>query len=468
MSGLIDLAIVGCGPAGMSAAVAAAEAGLAVVLLDDQPAPGGQIWRGVEAVAERGDLAIFGADHAKGLAAVARFRAAAVDYRPMARVVGIEDAPDGDGGEIMYVAAGAAYRLAARRVIIATGAYERPTPFTGWTLPGVMSLGAAQIALKMGDLTPEPPFVLAGQGPLLLLLAAQLAAAGAAPSLVLRLDDPSARRRALWSGLAAAVLAPGALAKGARWLAGLTGAVGNVTAIEAEGDGRLERVRWRTANGEAGVAEAACLLVHDGVIPNAQLTRAMRLPHCFDVGAYAWRPDAARGTGLIMERRWAHVAGDCAGVKGWAAAAAMGRLAGAGAARSLGKRSPPSLSGFISLMRARALRPFLDRLYPPARAFRRPEDATLICRCEDVSAGEVRSAIALGAQGPNQLKAFTRAGMGACQGRMCASIVANVIADARGQTAQEIGLMRVRTPIFPITLEEMAGLNETPMTLPRS
>jgi len=470
MSDAVDVAVIGAGPAGMAAACAAAAAGLSVAVLDDQPAPGGQVWRAAEAVAARGDLDIFGADYAKGVAAVARFRAASgggIDYRPLARAVGVEDREDAAGGDVLYVREGAARRLACRSLVIATGAYERPMPFRGWTLPGVMTLGAAQIAMKTADLLPARPYVLAGQGPLLLLLVAQLRRAGAAPDLILRLDDPARRVASLAHGPKAAALGPDYLLKGLRWAAALGSAVRNVVDLAAEGDGRLERVAWRTADGAAGSVEAACLLIHDGVLPNAQLTRAMRAPHVHDARAAAWRPEADPATGRLAGRDWVHVAGDCAGIAGWAAAEAAGALAGAAAATRLGQaaRAPGAR---LRLARARAVRPLLDALYPPARAFAAPADDVLVCRCEAQTAGDVRAAARLGAQGPNQLKAFTRAGMGPCQGRMCATTVARLLAAAQDRDVADVGLMRVRMPISPVTIGEMSALDDAGLDLPRT
>lgn len=463
-----DIVVIGAGPAGMAAAVAAAEAGCAVVTLDDQPAPGGQVWRNVEAVAERGDLAIMGRDYARGVAAVAAFRRAAIAYRPGARVFGVEPAAAGDGGDVLFVRDGAAQRIACRRLIVATGAYERPAPFPGWTLPGVMSLGAGQIALKTGNATPMRPFVLAGQGPLLLSFAAQLRAAGSAPDLVLRLDDAGVRKRALGQGMKAALFGPDYLIKGARWAGALAGSVADVVEIAAEGDGRLERVVWRRGNGGTGAFDATTLLVHDGVVPNAQLTRAMQAPHSYEPRAAAWRPAADPATGRLDACGWVHVAGDCAGVNGWNAATAMGRLAAMAAVQALGKTAAGGLGARIDLARARAVRPFLDALYPPARAFRRPTDDVVACRCEDISVGDVRAAASLGAQGPNQLKAFTRAGMGPCQGRMCAQTVAGILAEAQARDLASVGLMRIRMPIAPVTIAEMAALDTSGIELPRT
>jgi NADPH-dependent 2,4-dienoyl-CoA reductase/sulfur reductase-like enzyme len=466
MADSVDIAVLGAGPAGMAAAVVAANAGLTVSVLDDQAVPGGQIWRNVEAVAARGDIGLFGDDYAAGVDAVAEFRATDVDYRPLSRVIGVESADE--GGDVLYLRDGKAGRLHAKRLIIALGAYERPMPFLGWTLPGVMTAGAAQIALKTGGLLPERPFVLAGQGPLLLLLAAQFRAAGAAPDILLRLDDPGKKWSAGKHGLRA-LAGFSDLLKGLKWQRSLSDGVGetvaHVTHLEASGGGRLEAVRWQTADGTDGEAEATTLLVHDGVIPNAQLTRAMRIPHKYDVAAAAWCPEAS-ADGQLADTGWAYVAGDNAGILGCAAATATGAKAGASAASALGAKTAPKNDVEGRLDRARAVRPLLDALYPPAQAFTAISDDTIICRCEAIEAGSVREALAMGAQGPNQLKAFLRTGMGPCQGRMCAYTVAALAAEANGTALADTNLMRLRMPISPVTVSEMSHLNETDMDLP--
>lgn len=460
-----DVAVIGAGPAGMAAASDVAAAGAAVAVLDDQPAPGGQVWRAAERVAERGDMGVFGADYGRGLGHIQRFRQSAADYRPGARVVGVERSDDA-GLEILFVRDGAAGRLRARALIVAVGAYERPTPFPGWTLPGVMTMGAAQIVLKTSDAVPSAPFVLAGQGPLLLLFAWQLRQAGIQPAALLRLDDRGRMAAALKHGPRAAANGFGDLVKGFCWSLGMKGATRDVVGLEAIGDGRLERVRWRAKSGATAEVEARTLVVHDGVIPNAQLTRALAAPHSFDPRGRYWRPNSDPDTGALEGMTGVFLAGDCAGINGWKSAVATGMAAGWAALSHVGRSggSPP----LAAIQRAKGTRPLLDALYPPARAFAAIEDATIVCRCEEVTAGDVRAAARLGAQGPNQLKAFTRAGMGPCQGRMCAMTTAALIADAQACDVAGVGLQKVRMPIFPVTIGEMAELNETEMALPRS
>src|SRR5262249_36095843 len=144
------------------------------------------------------------------------------------------------------------------------------------------------------------------------------------------------------------------------------------------------------------------------------------------------------------------IAGDGGGILGAEAAALSGRLAALDAASALGKiddaeRDRRAAPIRAALERERALRPVLDPLYRPQHTVLvPPEDDTIACRCEEVSVGRIRRGVKLGAQGPNQLKAFTRCGMGPCQGRICGPIVSAVIAEARGVPIAEVGTYRPR------------------------
>ena len=164
----LDLAIVGAGPAGMAAAVEAAEHGLSVAVLDDQPEPGGQIYRGIERAGPELST-ILGEEYCAGRTLARDFRAAGIDYRPNSAVWRLDV-----GARLAFSRDGRAATLAADRVLIATGAMERPVPVPGAERPGVMGAGAAQTLLKASGLVPAGRVVLAGSGPLLLLVGCQL------------------------------------------------------------------------------------------------------------------------------------------------------------------------------------------------------------------------------------------------------------------------------------------------------
>ncbi|MDO9706940.1 (2Fe-2S)-binding protein [Paracraurococcus lichenis] len=445
----VDLAIIGAGPAGMAAAVEAADLGLSVAVIDENPAPGGQVFRGVEAASA--DRAL-GADYAAGLPLVRAFRAARIDYRPGTTLWHLEP----EAGLLSLLAGGRTAELAAGRILLATGAQERPVPIPGWTLPGVMTAGAAQILLKTVGAVPRGRTVLAGQGPLLWLLAAQLQRAGAPPALILE-TTPKGR---LGAALRAGGLVAGLplLAKGLALLAETRRIPRRpaVAGLRAEGEGRVARVTW-----EGGATGCDTLLLHEGVVPATHIPLALGLDHAWDAAQRCWRP-RVDAFGAASHPRVA-VAGDGAGIGGWQAAVAAGRLAACDAARRLGRlteegfarRTAPLLAARRAAL---ALRPFLDALHaPPGWVLAPPEDATLVCRCEEVTAGQVRAAARLGATGPNQVKAYCRAGMGPCQGRICGATVAALIAEARGTTPEAVGTLRPRAPYKPLTVAELAG-----------
>jgi NADPH-dependent 2,4-dienoyl-CoA reductase/sulfur reductase-like enzyme len=462
-----DFAIVGAGPAGMAAAALAAELGLATVLIDEQDSPGGQIYRGIERARAAADRAApLGRDYLAGRPLAAALRSSRVEYRAATTVWHI----DPEEGSLCLAAENRSETIVARHILLATGAIERPVPIPGWTLPGVMTVGAAQILLKTGDLVPEGRSVLAGQGPLLYLAALQLARAGALPLALLE-TMPAANYSAAMRHLGA--LWPGrrGFAKGLALIAGVRRAGipvwRGVRALHAVGRNRVEAVAW-----DGGEIAVDHLLLHEGVIPNTQIGLALQLAHEWDEAQLCWRP-VVDEWGRTSAPNIA-VAGDGAGILGADAAVLSGRLAALDAAAALGKIEAAERDRRARPIRAeleheRAFRPLLDALYrPSASVLIPPDDDTIVCRCEEVTVGRIRRAVRLGAPGPNQLKAFTRCGMGPCQGRICGPIVSAVIAEARRVPIAEMGTYRPRTPYKPITVGALAAaeLEETAATPP--
>jgi octopine oxidase subunit A len=449
----VELAIVGAGPAGMAAAVLAGELGLDTMLVDEQNAPGGQIYRAIERAAPDTPL---GRDYLAGRPLAAALRASRVDYRPATTLWHVD--PE---GRLFLEHGGRTETVTARRILIATGAMERPVPIPGWTLPGIMTAGAAQILLKTADLVPEGRVVLAGQGPLLYLVAAQLIRAAAAPAAILEtapLDnymDAARHLAGLWAGRRLLMKGLGLISAIKR--AGVPIRRG-VRGLRAVGRRKVDRVVW-----EGGELAANYLLLHEGVIPSVQISLALQLRHEWDKTQLCWRPalDAWGQTSLPNVA----IAGDGGGIAGAEAAALTGRLAALDAALWLGhigeaERDSRARPIRAALDRERALRPFLDRLYRPSRSVVVPaEDDIIVCRCEEVAVGQIRRAARLGATGPNQLKAFTRCGMGPCQGRICGPVVAAIVADVHGKPIAEIGTYRPRAPFKPITVGALADLD---------
>ncbi len=446
-----DLVVIGGGPAGLAAAAMAARAGLSTVLLDENPGVGGQIYRAITFSPVK-DRAILGEDYWAGADLAAEAQAsgalivngATVWSLDPARLVGVS-------------IAGQARLIQAGRVIIATGSLERPFPIPGWTLPGVMSAGGAQTALKAQGLVPNGRTVLAGGGPLLWLLAAQILRAGGKIDAIL---DTMPRRNWLRAvaHLPDFVLSP-YFAKGLKLLREVRAKVRVIRTdrLEAVGDDRLREVVFDVGDEERRMP-ADLLLLHQGVVPNVNLAMAAGLAHawndrqiCFEPVLDEWFTSSVPGIA---------VAGDGAGTAGGTAAVERGRIAAIAAIRALKPEAPLPDAQVIrqKLQREEMGRPFLDWLNRPADAFRQPEGETIVCRCEEVTAKQVRDTADLGCEGPNQMKSFLRCGMGPCQGRLCGLTVTELIAAQRGTTAADVGYYRLRPPVKPITLAELASL----------
>jgi NADPH-dependent 2,4-dienoyl-CoA reductase/sulfur reductase-like enzyme len=446
-----ELVVIGGGPAGLAAASLAARAGLATVLFDENPGIGGQIYRAITSTPVA-DRKILGEDYWAGgeLAAAANasgaliVNGATVWSLDPERLVGVS-------------IAGQARMIRADRVIIATGSQERPFPIPGWTLPGVMTAGGAQTMLKAQGLLPQGRTVLAGGGPLLWLLAAQILRAGGRLEAIL---DTMPRRNWLNAmyHLPDFALSP-YFAKGLALLREVRAKVRvhRVDRLEAVGKDRLREVVFASGGVERRLS-ADLLLLHQGVVPNVNLAIAAGVEHVWDKRQLCFVPVLDHDFGSSVPG--IAVAGDGAGIAGGTAAAERGRIAAIAAVHALRPdMAMPDLQGTRQrLQRQEMGRAFLDWLHRPADSFRQPVGDTLACRCEEVTADQVRETARMGCEGPNQMKAFLRCGMGPCQGRLCGLTITELIAAERHASPQAVGYYRLRPPVKPITLAELASL----------
>jgi NADPH-dependent 2,4-dienoyl-CoA reductase/sulfur reductase-like enzyme len=446
-----DLAVIGGGPAGLAAASLAARAGLSTVLFDENPGIGGQIYRGITSTPVT-DRTILGEDYWAGEALAAEAKVSGALIVNGATVWSL------DPQRMVGVSIdGKARMIEARRVIIATGSQERPFPVPGWTLPGVMTAGGAQTALKAQGLLPDGRTVIAGTGPLLWLLAAQILRAGGKIEAILDTTPRGNWLRAL-PHLPDFMLSP-YFAKGLGLLREVRAKAPVVRAdrIEAVGTERLSEVVFGQGDGERRIA-ADLLLLHQGVVPNVNLAIAAGIRHAWNERQLCFQPVLDQDFGSSVPG--ISVAGDGASIAGGTAAAERGRIAAIAAVRALKPEAtvPDPQTVRQRLQREELGRAFLDWLNRPAERFRQPEGDTIVCRCEEVTAQQVRDTADMGCEGPNQMKAFLRCGMGPCQGRLCGLTVTELIAKHRDTKPAEVGYYRLRPPVKPITLAELASL----------
>jgi NADPH-dependent 2,4-dienoyl-CoA reductase/sulfur reductase-like enzyme len=442
-----DLVVIGGGPAGLAAAATAARAGLATVLFDENPGVGGQIYRGITANPVR-NRAILGDDYWAGSALATETKNSGALIVTGATVWSLDRTLT-----VGISIAGQARLLQAKRVIIATGSLERPFPIPGWTLPGVMTAGGAQTLLKAQGLVPSGRTVMAGSGPLLWLLAAQILRAGGKLEAIVDTGSKGNWLRAAMH-LPDFLLSP-YFKKG---LALLREVKAKALIIPGRQIAAIGTDKLREVDVDGRRLPADLLLLHQGVVPNVNLANAAGVAHRWDKRQLCFVP-------LLDEDFQSSVpgiavAGDGAGIAGGTAAAERGRIAAIAAVRALkpGANVPDPQTARQRLQQEELGRAFLDELYRPIEALRQPEGDTIACRCEEVTAQQIRETARMGCEGPNQMKAFLRCGMGPCQGRLCGLTVTELIAAERGTTPDEVGYYRLRPPVKPITLGELASL----------
>ena len=459
--GVTDLAVIGTGPAGLAAALTAAELGLKVALIDELPALGGQYLMDRPAV--NGHASVSAAEQ-QGRDLIRKLRSAPVAWRSETLVWHLA----GDLTLALYRRGEVTSPLRAGAVILASGAREQMVPFPGWTLPGVMTVGAAQLLAKRHGIIPGRRVLLAGSGPLLLPAAVSLAEHGAEVVGILEATHLTA-----WLGHGPAVwgnwdrLTEGRHYVGALRRAHIPYHFGR-TVIRALGKDRLDAAVVAQVDSHgcpiAGTEERLpvdALCVSFGLVPNVELAQLAGAALCFEPYRGGWAPELDRNgqttvPGLFM-------AGEAASIAGAGAAMLEGRLAALGAACRMGRVTQTELAREQAAAASRRssyqrFGAMLNTLFgPPSGLSAITTDGTPICRCEEVTAGDVRAAIRQGAVTLDALKTRTRVGQGPCQGRTCGPILARMIAQETGRSAADAGVFRVRPPVKPVPVAALAG-----------
>lgn len=406
-----EIAVIGAGPAGIAAATRAAEAGRRVVVVDEGPRPGGQIWRHLSRDrlprAARTWLARLDASGARILPG-----ASVVDIEPVGRAAGdpgtrSDGGPDptarsglGSGFRLAVERRGEPVAVEAEKVIVATGARERFLPFPGWTLPNVVGVGGAQALLKSGAPFAGRRVVVAGSGPLLPAVAASLRAADARIAIVAeQAPAPAVLRFA-----ARLSRSPGKLAEAVRYGWTLRGVEYRPGTWVARADGDAV-VREATLSDGRRRWTVPCdvLCTGFGLVPNLQTAAALG---CETLDG-AVRVDALQRTSVPGV--WC--AGEPTGVAGVEAALLEGEIAGYAAAG----REREARRLFAARDRQRTFGRWIEAAFAPRTELRAlPDAGTVVCRCEDVALGRIRPG-----WDARQARLYVRAGMGPCQARIC-------------------------------------------------
>ncbi len=454
-TGELRPAIVGAGPAGVRAAQTLVAHGLRPVVIDEAPRAGGQIYRRPPAgLAQRTARTLYGFESKRAEALHQAFDAlrGRIDHRPDSLVWNAQD----HQLDVLHNPTRGTSRVPYSHLIVATGATDRVLPVPGWTLPGVYTLGGAQVALKFQGCAIGRRVVFMGTGPLLYLVAYQYAKAGVQVAAVLdtaRLADQLAATPAMLSQ--PAVFAKGVYYVG--WLRAhgiaLHGGVRPLRVLGDEAQGRVTGVAWQDGNEERTLA---CDAVGFGYALRSETQLADLLGCRFDYAPLHRAHLPVRDAAGRASVEGVYLAGDGAGIMGADAAEWAGERA------ALALLSDNGVA--VDTARAAELERRLDRItgfrHGLERAFPVPDDwaahapdELVVCRCENVTAGSLRRTIAdAGASEMNRLKALSRVGMGRCQGRMCGVAAAEILAHATQQPLQQVGRLRGQAPIKPIPI----------------
>jgi thioredoxin reductase len=456
-----ELLVIGAGPGGLSAALFAQRAGVQVTVLDERSQAGGQYYKQLGVSVSEQGVAPPDAQHRRGAALIESARRAGVEIIHDALVWGAFEPK-----EFIATVRGRSIRFRPAACIVATGAYERGWQVPGWTLPGVMTTGAAQTLWRTSRRLPGKRVLIAGNGPLNLQLAAELLSGGANVAAVVE-AAPRPGLATLGSLVTMSLAAPGLVAEGIGY-SRMTKRNGVriindtvIEAIEKNGSGlsaTLARVSGETLAQRIDV-DVVCLGY--GFEPANELLRALGCTHDFDTHRrqLATRRD---DTGLTSVAG-VYALGDCTGLGGAKAALAEGAVVGAAVAASLGHALAGPLIGerdraAAELAKQRRFQQALWTVYAsPLNAPKERCGDTVICRCEEVTFGELDAALDEGLSTVGAIKRRTRIGMGRCQGRYCAPVLDEIVCERFGRSRDEMSGFAPRVPVKPVSIAELAG-----------
>ena len=447
--------IVGAGPAGVRAAQTLVAHGLRPVVIDEAARAGGQIYRRPPANFRRAAGTLYGTEAARATAVHAAFDGlgAQIDHLSDSLVWGVQ----GGQLDVLHGPTQTTRTVPYGQLIVATGATDRVLPVPGWTLPGVYTLGGAQVALKFQGCAIGSRVVLMGTGPLLYLVAYQYAKAGAKAGVQVAAVLDTARLADQLTAVPAMLRQPAVFAKGVYYVAWLRAhgvpLHNGVRPVRVEGDDRVRAVVW-AEGGREHTLDCDAVGFGYALRSETQLADLLGCRFAFAPMHRAHLPERdAVGRASVPG---VYLAGDGAGIMGADAAEWAGELAALTLLADHGVAVDAQRAGLLQhkLDRLMGFREGLERAFPfPTDWAAHAPDELVVCRCENVTAGELRRTVAdSGADEMNRLKALTRVGMGRCQGRMCGVAAAEILAHACGKPVGQVGRFRGQAPIKPIPI----------------
>ena len=445
--------IVGAGPAGTRCAETLLATGIKPILIDENRRDGGQIYRRQPEGFKRDYSTLYGteADKARALHQTFDRLRSQIDYRPDTLVWNIAD------GQLHCVSQGRHSTIEYDALILCTGATDRLMPLNGWQLAGTYSLGGSQIALKAQSVSIGHQVVFMGSGPLLYLVASQYVKAGANVAAVLDTSPLRKRIAALPKLLARpALLLTGMKLLARLYLAGVKVHLG-VQPLQVLGDAYngVSGVSFKTGNGSVMQIDADAVALGYHLRPETQLADLAGCQLQFDDVSGQWllAVDDEGRTSV----RGVYAAGDGAKIRGADAAEQAGRLAAMAllADQQLPVDAVVRDAQKQSLAVMERFRVGLSEAFPwPAAQAKALPDEAIVCRCEMITAGELRGVVRQkGACEVNRAKAFSRVGMGRCQGRYCSQGGAEVIAAEAGIPVVDVGRQRGQAPVKPLSMQ---------------
>ena len=458
----VDVLLIGAGPAGLAAAATLVQAGIAVTIVDDNDQAGGQYFRQLPAAFRVMPDARLARDQHRALAALAVLDHPLVTFMPGTTIWSMPAQR-----VFSFSREGSSGRLRARAVILATGAHDRPTPFPGWTLPGVVSAGGCLNLVKGQGMVPGRRVAIVGNGPLLLVAAYSLLRAGVEVVAVAE----AATAAGLLRQTPRLLLSPRLLALGVGYRAAMLRAgvplMNGHAVVVATGEQRVERIVIAPLDAHqvprherARTFAVDALITGYGLTPSTEIARMIGCTMRNEPLLGGWVPE--RSAALETSIEGIYAAGDGAGIGGVELAVVEGRLAGSAVAARLGRPIPGTLAGAVrQLRRLDRFRLALSAAYALPEPVALATDETTICRCEDITQGEIRKAARDCDGNLGRIKSSIRLSMGRCQGRNCLVPAATIVASECRVSLDSVRLPRMRPPARPIPigslLEEALG-----------